>query len=112
MKALAKGILWIVFIIAFFGVSVKAGTEAELAKLINRHVNMVVHQGTCKLDAQGKLTGDIKQTKSVVRCEAGIEDDPNVHFILLYDDKGPSKFVRFVVDKKTQTTLWRAGVEV
>lgn len=114
MKAIGKGILVVVVTILLFGASmkVKAGTIGDLAKLINEHVNVLIHQGTCKVDAAGKLTSVLEEAKEMAQCEAGIGDDPSIHYVLIYRNSKPDRLIRFDINSKQQEVIWRTGTEV
>lgn len=115
MKAITHGIIVVLVTLALWGVAVnaKAGTIGDLAKVLTEHVDVVIHQGTCKIDGEGKLTSDTEKTKQVVACEAGIGGgDPTVHYVLLYINNRPDRLIRFDINSKEQSVLWRFGTEV
>ena len=113
MSQVCKGVV-ILCTLGLWAVScnVQAGTIGELDKILAENIQAVIHQGTCKVGATGELVSDPALAKANVPCEAGIGDDPTIHFVLLYRNNRPDRLIRFEVNTKKQVIIWFFGTEV
>lgn len=80
----------------------------ELKDLLGK--KEVEYVGVCRMDANGMLVFDDKQTNVVVECIVGADPgETDLKAVLLFDDKGPTKLLEYSLKGKKQRTVWSRG---
>lgn len=80
----------------------------ELKDLLGK--KEVEYVGVCRMDANGMLVFDDKQTTVVVDCIVGADPgEKDLKAVLLFDDKGPTKLLEYSLKGRKQRTIWSRG---
>lgn len=119
MKAIAKRVLWILFIIALFGVA-RAGTIEELDQALRGTIKVYPDPrgpatvGVCWFDKDGILTFKYAEKKRTEYCMVGMKpEELHVHYVLLVRADGrPKVLYSFNDETKEQKVVWVFGAEV
>lgn len=92
----------LVILAMMFSMTAKANDLEELLK-----GKVVVYNGACWFDKNGKLTFKDKDKKVVERCVVGMElPDQTKHYILIFKDGQPTKLILYNEKENSQKTLW------
>lgn len=80
----------------------------ELKDLLGKKV--VEYVGVCRMDAQGMLVFEDKQTSVLQECVVGADvGETDLKAILLFDKKGAVKLLEYSIKEKRQRILWQRG---
>lgn len=110
MTPMFKGFLWIVFIVALFGVSVKVKAQDDAVRTLMEGQERV-YTGTCVVDRNGLIAKEKDDRNTVAFCvlARNTKDDTDHRIIIYNDDKTYNRIIRFDTKTGKQEVIWRAG---
>lgn len=113
MRAILKGVVWVIFIICLFTVAVKAqpvGSQEYLEQL-KEVADIIgdgdeVYKGQCVLGTKGVIAEKKDEGNRVVLCKVFSNDDEMFYVIVYNDDKSLNRVIKREKDG-TQSIVWK-----